>query len=365
MLRYLISNWIREQAQQHVMKTVQDAVSGGPTGNDRPGAARSARPSAGKSPPGGNASADEQAAPEIPPTEPVAIELAFVFAMAAEAGGLTDKLQDMRTLRGEHYVERIGMLAGRPVSIIECGVGRERAAAATADLLEVRQPGWVISAGFAGGLQKKLARGNILMADSVGDTTGRSYAVGLKIDPAALAATPGVHVGRLVTVDKLLRKPAEKRQLGEEQGGLACDLESIAVAAECSKAGTRFLSIRVISDTVEDELPAYLDQLIDQQTLSAQLGAAAGAIWQKPSSVKEMWQLKEDALKASDRLAKFLMGVISQLPREAPRKITPPPPPASQGERQATLETETETKTQAPTEPPGQTAADESADEAS
>ena len=28
-----------------------------------------------------------------------------------------------------------------------------------------------------------------------------------------------------------------------------------------------------------------------------------------------MWQLKEDALVASERLAKFLVGVIAQLPK--------------------------------------------------
>jgi hypothetical protein len=28
-----------------------------------------------------------------------------------------------------------------------------------------------------------------------------------------------------------------------------------------------------------------------------------------------MWQLKEDALVASERLAKFLVGIVSQLPK--------------------------------------------------
>ena len=40
---------------------------------------------------------------------------------------------------------------------------------------------------------------------------------------------------------------------------------------------------------------------------------AAGAIFNRPSSVKDMWNLREEAIKASDRLAKFLEGTVEQL----------------------------------------------------
>jgi hypothetical protein len=30
--------------------------------------------------------------------------------------------------------------------------------------------------------------------------------------------------------------------------------------------------------------------------------------------MKDLWQLKEDAIRASDRLAKFLEGIVTQLP---------------------------------------------------
>jgi adenosylhomocysteine nucleosidase len=58
--------------------------------------------------------------------------------------------------------------------------------------------------------------------------------------------------------------------------------------------------------------------LAKQKTRTAKLGAVVGAAWRRPSSVKDMWKLKEDALLASDRLAKFLASTIGQL--------IPPPP---------------------------------------
>ncbi|MFY9342078.1 MAG: hypothetical protein WAT39_06300 [Planctomycetota bacterium] len=43
-------------------------------------------------------------------------------------------------------------------------------------------------------------------------------------------------------------------------------------------------------------------------------GAVVGTLWRRPSSVKDMWKLKETALLAADGLAKFLAGLIMQLP---------------------------------------------------
>ena len=47
--------------------------------------------------------------------------------------------------------------------------------------------------------------------------------------------------------------------------------------------------------------------------MAAQFGAAAGTIVNRPSSIKDLWQLKEDALVASGRLALFLAGIVPQL----------------------------------------------------
>jgi adenosylhomocysteine nucleosidase len=149
----------------------------------------------------------------------------------------------------------------------------------------------------------------MLMADSIADLGGRELSVGLKVPPHG-----GLHVGRLLTVPEIIKSPAEKRQLGQTHGALACDMESFAVAEACSFLNTRFLSGRVISDAIDQELPREVDVLLKQKTVAAKLGAAAGALFSRPSSAKDMWQLREDALQASDRLAKFLLGVLVQLP---------------------------------------------------
>jgi hypothetical protein len=43
------------------------------------------------------------------------------------------------------------------------------------------------------------------------------------------------------------------------------------------------------------------------------MGAVAGALLNRPSSVKDMWNLYEEAQRGSARLGKFLTGVAQQL----------------------------------------------------
>ena len=91
-------------------------------------------------------------------------------------------------------------------------------------------------------------------------------------------------------------------------------METLAVADVCRREKVRFLSVRVISDALDDELPQEIERLLDQKSLASKLGAAAGAVFNRPSSVKDMWNLKEQAIQASDRLARFLASTIAQLP---------------------------------------------------
>ena len=94
---------------------------------------------------------------------------------------------------------------------------------------------------------------------------------------------------------------------------ISCDMESFAIAQACKEAQVRFLAVRVISDTLNDRLPPELTALMKQQTLAGKLGAATGAVFKRPSSVKDMWKLRATATKASETLATFLAGLIPQL----------------------------------------------------
>jgi adenosylhomocysteine nucleosidase len=294
LLRWLVNQFLRDHAET----ALRDVV--GNVGNIGKATATRTRQSAREP------TLDEHGQPIT--EEFLPCEAAVIFALGIESGGLVDKLKDKVTTRCKSHLEHAGELQGKQVVLVDAGVGAEAAARATAETIEFYKPAWVISAGFAGALVDDLRRGQMLMADHIVDLTGREISVGLKVSPK-----PGLHIGRLLTVPELVGTEAEKRRLGIEHQALACDMESFAVAEACSFLNTRFLSVRIISDAVDQELPKEVDVLLKQKSIAAKIGAAAGALLNRPSSAKDMWQLREDALLASDRLAKFLLGVVGQL----------------------------------------------------
>ena len=289
-LRWIVSQYVRQAAEQKVRQVVSSA--------GQEAIARQAKPQP--------ESADE--AVHVP------CDVAVVFALSIESGGFVDLLQGAVSERRPSGMYRYGTLDGRRVLVVESGVGRQAAAQACDDLITVDRPRWVLSAGFAGGLHADLRRGHILMADSVIGEGEEPIAIKLQIPQEEIRRRPSLHVGRLLTVDRIVRLPAEKEELGRAHSAVACDMETAAVAAVCAERDIGFLAVRIISDAVEDELPPHLEKLISQKTLAAKIGAATGSLIQRPSRVKELWKLHEEALKASDRLARFLQGVVGQLP---------------------------------------------------
>jgi adenosylhomocysteine nucleosidase len=298
LLRWLVNQYLRDAAEQKVREVVGDAFTErAPRKPAEPTAALASQsPSA--------AGIDDEFIP---------CDVAFIFALGIESGGLVDALKGAETSRLKHGLERAGKLDGREVVIVESGVGAAAAARATKAAIDFYKPRWVVSAGFAGALDERLRRGHVLMADSVASETGEQLSVGIKMEPAVIEATKGLHVGRLLTVDRLIRRPDERRQLATDHAALACDMETYAVAQACREANTRLLSVRIISDTLDDELPPEIEHLLAQKSLAGKIGAAAGAVMHRFSAAKDLWKLREDALKASDRLAKFLRGVVGQL----------------------------------------------------
>jgi adenosylhomocysteine nucleosidase len=251
--------------------------------------------------------------PEAAADTPRPCHTGVVFALGIEAGGLEDLLQGGITIRGQGFVVRQGGLAGRRVMLMLSGAGRKNAANAADALIAGHKPRWVMSAGFAGGLDHRLRRGDILLADRLVDIAGNQLPVDVPPTADALTAAPGIHVGRLLTADRIIRLPQEKQALGREYAALAVDMESFAVAEVCRQRGIPFLAVRVVHDAVDDKLPRDIERLLAQKSGAAQLGAALGAIINRPSSVKDLLSLKETALVVSDRLAKFLTGLIERL----------------------------------------------------
>jgi adenosylhomocysteine nucleosidase len=258
--------------------------------------------------------AEAQAKASAGPDEgPPTCDFALVFALAVESGGLVDLLSEVSVVRGDGFKVRRGLRHSRTIALAESGAGRANAAKAAHALIDAYRPRWLFSAGFAGALAPELQHGQVIVAREIVDTAGQAWTGDPQHIPPWLSDVPGVRVDRLLCVDHVVRSPEEKLSLGRKHQALAADMESLAVALVCEERKVPFLAVRAISDAVEDRLPAEVEHLLDQKTTAARLGSALGSIWRRPGSIKDLWQLKESALAASDRLGRLLAGMMKHL----------------------------------------------------
>ena len=236
-------------------------------------------------------------------------DVGIISALPVELAPFLKRCERVRKYQGGAFVFRGGIYDKVRVAIVETGLGFARARKATFALLDGHAPTWILAAGFCGALIETMNVGDIVIPNEIVDTHQQQFEVELNISSRPEV---GLHVGRLLTNDELVRKIDEKKQLAEQYQAIAVDLESLAVAQVCQETKTRFMSVRAVSDDLARDLPAEILTIFGS-TGSARLGATVGAILKRPGSVKDMWRLKENAWKAADHLTTFLDGIMIQI----------------------------------------------------
>jgi adenosylhomocysteine nucleosidase len=236
-------------------------------------------------------------------------DVGIVCALPLELQDFLGRCERVRSYAGRDFQFRGGRYDGIRIVVAESGTGRDRARRATQALIDAHQPDWILSCGFAGGLQPQMKIGQIVVADKLLAANAEPVQIGVNMstDPAR-----GLHVGTLFTADQIVRTIAEKKTLAEQTGALAVDMESHAVAELCRTLSRRCLAVRVISDDLSRDLPPEVLSVFGG-TGAVRFGAVVGALWKRPSSYQDLWQLRENAIAAGKHLADFLDGVVHQL----------------------------------------------------
>jgi adenosylhomocysteine nucleosidase len=248
-------------------------------------------------------------------TEPAADEdlarcdIGIVSALPLELAEFVRRCERVRSYTGREFVFRGGRYDDIRIVVVESGAGQSRARRATQALVDAHHPSWILSCGFAGALDGRLKVGDIVVADRLLCAGQPPIELDFRFpaDPSQ-----GWHVGGLLTTPEIVRTVAEKRQLAEEHGALAVDMESYAVAAFCREQHHKFFAVRSCSDDLSADLHPEVLSLFGE-TGAVRWGAVVGALWKRPGSAKDMLKLREQAAVAGDKLAVFLDGVVKQL----------------------------------------------------
>jgi adenosylhomocysteine nucleosidase len=263
----------------------------------------------------------ETAAPRAPAPPPVPADIGIVAALPIELAPFLGGLKGVRSYRGPRWRVIEGEIGGKLVAVILTGPGTKPARNGVDILRAGHNPRWILSAGFGGALDPELVIGDIVLASEVVDLAGSSLKIDVTLpeqtrpdDARALRVRgPKLLSGRLVTVDSIVRTAVEKSALARRFGARIVDMETYAVASYCSERLVKFLSIRVVSDVADRDLPSEILAILGPSG-GYRLGAAAAAIWRRPKSIGDLLALRSDAVQAAASLASVLPAIISRLP---------------------------------------------------
>lgn len=203
------------------------------------------------------------------------------------------------------------------IVILQTGVGLQKAWNAIQWALEHLRPTRVVFFGVAGSLVPELRVGDVVVATSVGSEAGdtlplRPLNTRWSPFPEPIANGRRLMEGALVSVERIIRKPAAKRAIHLSTGAVAVDMESLAVVEACQDAQIPIHVVRAISDGVDDSLPSEIGSLLDSAG-NPRMFNAARLILRRPTLLRELLALSRQSKIACKTLSDVVAGLY-QLP---------------------------------------------------
>jgi len=186
------------------------------------------------------------------------------------------------------------------VSIWTLGVTGQRSAAALKRMVESNRPEVVVSAGFSGALQLGIGVGTIVIGENFSDPQ----------IVRALRIFPDYQIGPIITVPDILESSEAKARMGAMSGALAGDLESAHLHQVCCEANIPMLSVRTISDTVEQDLPLPGSVLINPETGRSDPAVIFQYLLRNPAKAAPFAKLVGCARSAQQSLASALEVIL-------------------------------------------------------
>jgi adenosylhomocysteine nucleosidase len=205
------------------------------------------------------------------------------------------------------------------ISILLTGIGRRNAEKSVREFLAVNSPTLVLTCGFAGALNPELKIGDVVFEIS------NTFSSRSRVDETQIknqSETPhvvsynellaaGAKPAKFACADRIATTAAEKKKLRDATGADAVEMESATICALCDEKKIPSATMRVISDTAQEDLPLDFNALMtaDQKISSTKL---AMALMKSPGVVPRLLKLQRDSQFAAERLAEVLQRLLNR-----------------------------------------------------
>lgn len=215
--------------------------------------------------------------------------------MQVEANYIKSKMESIKTenISGVEYI--IGYLSKKLYVLAVCGPGKVNAAICAQTMALKYNVGTILNIGVAGGVSEakthKVKIGDIVIAknviqtdvdtSAVGDEVGMISKINIKYIPCTeslftkaknipnVFENTEIHIGTVMTSDKFIRSKLELINLHELFGGIACEMESGSIGHVCFANHIKFLAIKVISDSADEDAHISYSQFLETSATKA------------------------------------------------------------------------------------------------
>ena len=206
-----------------------------------------------------------------------------------------------------------GKWGKQSIVLVRSGVGQQRAEDATLQVIDRFKPSTLFSIGYAGAVQPELNVGDLVIADTIieekkkGEYSPDSDWLNRAKDVSCPEGFKAV-VGGLLTVDNVIHDSLSKQELGKNYSVQAVEMETSAIAKVAEEKDLPLLSLRVISDRLDQELLDSSSFLGSDGEISPL--KAGWYVLTHPGSIKSALSLRSQTQIATQALTKFLSDLL-------------------------------------------------------
>jgi adenosylhomocysteine nucleosidase len=184
------------------------------------------------------------------------------------------------------------------LQILVTGMGKRNTEKSFRAALEQQRPALVLTCGFAGGLDPRLNLGAVVYdADPDTGLIGTLEKLGAKQTHFHCAP-------------RILVTSAEKRSVREATGDDAVEMESHYIRALCREQKIPSATIRVISDTADEEMPLDFNTCMTPDD-RVSITRIMFAMLKSPGNVPALLAFQKKSALAAKNLARVLTGLLS------------------------------------------------------
>jgi adenosylhomocysteine nucleosidase len=220
--------------------------------------------------------------------------IAITFALRAESSEFAAQLRKEK-------------IDDRQLTIWHTGVGQKHCQLRMNQFLEVERPEFLISSGFAGGVREDLRVGDLILAENFSDPQLLAKAQHVLTDCKVEAV-------KIFTSTTIINSIVDRNETARANNAAAVDMETSVIASACATHGVPMLSLRVVTDSLEEPFPAPPTVLFNIEQQRTDLGKLITHLLRHPVA---FWRLLRFARRIAGARAILANAIVALLRSDA------------------------------------------------